>query len=109
MLGFGDGVDLRDDDRGAGVEGEADGGVVVPWDSDPGDGSTFTHELYFVDHLNIVVMVSTPQEECSQSIQTASKPSGAMNLAVGTVLKARNRPRRGGILPSWASRIASRV
>lgn len=33
MLGFGDGVDLRDDDRGAGVEGEADGGVVVPWDS----------------------------------------------------------------------------
>lgn len=32
VLGFGDGVDLRDDDRGAGVKGEADGSVVVPWD-----------------------------------------------------------------------------
>ena len=26
-----------------------------------------------------------------------------MNLAVGTELKARYRPRRGAILPSWAS------
>ncbi len=89
----------------------------------PGYGSTFTHKGYFVNHLDTmsdsmvvsrvlgrtVVMVSTLQEECSQSIQIASKPRGATSLAVGTVLKARYRPRRAGILPSWASRIASRV
>jgi len=46
-----------------------------------------------------VVIVSTPQAECSQSIQTISKPIGAMNLAVGTVLSPRYRPTRGGILP----------
>ena len=34
VLRFRDGVHLWDDDRGAGVEGEADCGVVVTWDSD---------------------------------------------------------------------------
>ena len=34
VAGFGDGVDLRDDDGGAGVEGEADGGVVVAGDAE---------------------------------------------------------------------------
>ena len=92
---------------------------------DPRGGAAFTHELDLVDHLrtvselhgrpevgflfHTVVMVSTPQEECSQSIQTASNPSGATNLAVGTVLRARYMPTSGGILPSWASRIASRT
>ena len=33
VLGFGDGFDLRDDNGGAGVEGEADGGVVVAGDA----------------------------------------------------------------------------
>ena len=60
-------------------------------------------------NISTVVMVSTLQAECSQSIHTASKPSGAMNLAVGTLLKPRYRPKRGGILPSCASRNAWRV
>ena len=92
---------------------------------DPRGRSTFAHELDLVDHLltvldivvtppevdlvHTVVMVSTPQEECSQSIQIASNPSGATNLAVGMVLKARYMPTSGGILPSRASRMASRT
>ena len=78
VASFGDGVDLRDDDGGAGVEGEADGGVVVAGDAevwgfrvrdlwgwamrevmgdipDPRVGSTFTHELYLVNHLRTSV------------------------------------------------------
>lgn len=34
VLRFGDGVDLGDDDRGTGIEGEADGGMVVTWNTD---------------------------------------------------------------------------
>lgn len=34
MPRFGDGIDLRDDDRGTGVEGEADCGVVVTWNTE---------------------------------------------------------------------------
>ena len=34
VSGFGDGVDLRDDDGGSGVEGEADGCVVVAGDTE---------------------------------------------------------------------------
>lgn len=37
VAGFGDGVDLGDDDRGTDVEGEADGGVVVAGNARSGD------------------------------------------------------------------------
>lgn len=33
VLGFGDGVHLWDDDRSTSVEGEADSGVIVSWNT----------------------------------------------------------------------------
>lgn len=81
-------------------DGRGDGKGDVP---NKGDGATAGHEGDFVDDLDsvsistrqkgewgrghTVVMVSTPHAECSQSIQTASKPKGAMKRAIGIELR----------------------
>ena len=98
-----DGVDLRDNDGGACIEGETDRRVVVAWYAHERDSGPFVHEHEFVDYLlgvrcgNEGEMGKMYSGRCFDvagrvlpvNPHTTSMPRGAIQRTVGMLLRPR--------------------